>query len=274
MPVVAAWMPNAPPLVVPLSVQLNTLLTIDQPPVQVERFVEVVPAWAMEAAPKAPIGSLRALWPFVRRHLGLFTGWLLALACSSAATLSLPVAFRRMIGEMNSEVFVANADGSNPRNLTNHPSFEGWPAWSPDSRQIAFAGNRNSSYQIFVMKADGSDVRLVANTEGRATAPKWSPDGQALVFTTWSDAHRRRGCWIEYGQMRQRSLASVRELAADARLQVLGAERGEDPGVDIGDRGARLHRGAARLAGQAGGVAAGRRRVRSWRWTAARSGAR
>ena len=48
-------------------------------------------------APKAPIGSLRALWPFVRRHSGLFLAWLLALACSSAATLSLPVAFRSMI---------------------------------------------------------------------------------------------------------------------------------------------------------------------------------
>ena len=49
------------------------------------------------APAKAPIGSLRALWPFVHRHLGLFIGWLLALACSSAATLSLPVAFRSMI---------------------------------------------------------------------------------------------------------------------------------------------------------------------------------
>lgn len=50
-------------------------------------------------APKAPIGSLRALWPFVRRHSGLFMAWLLALACSSTATLSLPVAFRSMIDE-------------------------------------------------------------------------------------------------------------------------------------------------------------------------------
>ena len=48
-------------------------------------------------APKAPIGSLRALWPFVRRHSGLFVAWLTALAFSSTATLSLPVAFRQMI---------------------------------------------------------------------------------------------------------------------------------------------------------------------------------
>ncbi|MGN6152567.1 MAG: ABC transporter transmembrane domain-containing protein [Lysobacteraceae bacterium] len=49
--------------------------------------------------PKAPLGSLRALWPFVRRHKALFVGWLLALGISSSASLSLPVAFRTMIDE-------------------------------------------------------------------------------------------------------------------------------------------------------------------------------
>ena len=49
------------------------------------------------AKPKAKLGTLRALWPFVRQHGGLFTAWLLALALASAATLSLPVAFRQMI---------------------------------------------------------------------------------------------------------------------------------------------------------------------------------
>ena len=52
---------------------------------------------AADPKPKARLGTLRALWPFVRRHGGLFTAWLLALALASAATLSLPVAFRQMI---------------------------------------------------------------------------------------------------------------------------------------------------------------------------------
>ena len=43
------------------------------------------------------LGSLRTLWPFVRRHRGLVIAWLLALAVSSSATLSLPVAVRYMI---------------------------------------------------------------------------------------------------------------------------------------------------------------------------------
>ncbi len=43
------------------------------------------------------LGSLGTLWPFVRRHGGLFSAWLVALAVSSTATLSLPPAVKLMI---------------------------------------------------------------------------------------------------------------------------------------------------------------------------------
>ncbi|MGO4774514.1 ABC transporter transmembrane domain-containing protein, partial [Lysobacter sp. 2RAB21] len=55
-----------------------------------------------KAAPRrdrAPIGSLSTLWPFVRKHKGLFVAWLFALAASSAATLSFPAAFKTMIDQ-------------------------------------------------------------------------------------------------------------------------------------------------------------------------------
>lgn len=51
------------------------------------------------AKPKPRLGSLRALWPFVRRHSGLFVAWLVALAVASAATLSLPMAVRQIIDQ-------------------------------------------------------------------------------------------------------------------------------------------------------------------------------
>ena len=49
-----------------------------------------------KAAP-APINSLRAIWPFLRRYPGLLSGWLVALGLSSLATLCLPLAIGRMI---------------------------------------------------------------------------------------------------------------------------------------------------------------------------------
>ena len=93
------------------------------------------------------------------------------------------IVFRRMIGDMNSEVFVANSDGTGVTNLSNHMAFDGWPAWSPDGKKIAFSSNRRANYQIHIMDADGSNVRLLANTEGRATEPRWSVDGKTVFFT-------------------------------------------------------------------------------------------
>ncbi len=107
------------------------------------------------------------------------------------------IVFRKIIGEENSEVFVAEADGSNARNLTNNPFFDGWPTWSPDGKTIAFASNRRAhGYQIFVMNADGINPRLLSNTEGRGTAPRWSPDGKSIYFTNCVEKDYGTDCEI------------------------------------------------------------------------------
>lgn len=57
----------------------------------------------------------------------------------------------------NSEIYVMDADGSNPVNLTRHPSADLDPAWSPDGTKLAFASSRDGNFDIYVMDADGSD---------------------------------------------------------------------------------------------------------------------
>ncbi len=92
------------------------------------------------------------------------------------------IAYRRMVEATNSEVFLANSDGSAAVNLTNNPAFDGWPAWSPTGAKIAFASNRAGNHEIYIMNPDGTGVRKVADTKGRATAPKWSKDGSTIYF--------------------------------------------------------------------------------------------
>mgnify|MGYP002783856270 CR=1 FL=1 len=50
-------------------------------------------------SPRQSVNSLRGLWPFLSPHRRLLAAWIGALALSSAATLSLPVAVKHMIDQ-------------------------------------------------------------------------------------------------------------------------------------------------------------------------------
>jgi Tol biopolymer transport system component len=76
-----------------------------------------------------------------------------------------------------SEIYVMDADGSDPVRLTNDPAWDLTPAWSPDGTKVAFTSSRDGQ-SIYVMNADGSDpVRI---TGGHS--PAWSPDGKRMAF--------------------------------------------------------------------------------------------
>jgi Tol biopolymer transport system component len=53
---------------------------------------------------------------------------------------------------------VTNVDGSEERNLTDAPGFDGMPAWSSDGRRIAFVSDQEGSWEIYTMTADGAST--------------------------------------------------------------------------------------------------------------------
>lgn len=85
----------------------------------------------------------------------------------------------------NSDIYLANLDGSGLRNLTRHPSIDVSPTWSPDGSQIAFVSNRHGSPQIFVMDSSGGGPRRVTFAGSYNQTPSWCPraDTPLIAFT-------------------------------------------------------------------------------------------
>jgi dipeptidyl aminopeptidase/acylaminoacyl peptidase len=96
-------------------------------------------------------------------------------------------------------IWMMNADGSDPINLTDSPEFRGvapsGPAWSPDGETIAFSSTEELTEfdfrgRIYAMNADGSGLTpLVETVQGRLDDPAWSPDGR-IAF------HKDGGLWL------------------------------------------------------------------------------
>jgi Tol biopolymer transport system component len=117
------------------------------------------------------------------------------------------ILFERDTGTNRLDIFVIDVDGTGETNLTNAPSWDSSPAWSPDESRIVFASNRHETpdscddegrpedcnLEIWVMNVDGSDPVRLTNEPGIDAFPDWSPDGTRIVFHTARDGNLSSG---------------------------------------------------------------------------------
>src|SRR5258708_3765976 len=84
----------------------------------------------------------------------------------------------------NWEIFVMNADGSQPVNLTHTPKeHEHYPQVSPDGSRICFSidqgEGRDAVRSLYVMDIDGRHRKKLVD---HAREPFWRPDGKVIGF--------------------------------------------------------------------------------------------
>ena len=84
------------------------------------------------------------------------------------------------------DIYLMNADGSNVRQLTNAPGYDGGPFFSPDGQRIIWRRFDASGMiaDIFTMKLDGSDVVRVTDFKSMSWAPYFHPSGEYVIFTS------------------------------------------------------------------------------------------
>jgi len=82
------------------------------------------------------------------------------------------------------DIWVMDAEGNNPVQLTQGGGLDMRPAWSPDGKRLAFTSNRDGNYEIYVMHADGTRVQRVTQHPERDDYASWHPDGRRLVMVS------------------------------------------------------------------------------------------
>jgi hypothetical protein len=92
-----------------------------------------------------------------------------------------------------SQMYVADADGTNVRRLAPSTGYDYAEGWSPDGRSILFTSGRDGTgtVEVYVVGADGSNVRRLTFRPLEDGSPAWSPDGTTIVWSSRETANEK-----------------------------------------------------------------------------------
>jgi TolB protein len=93
-----------------------------------------------------------------------------------------------LVAPTSMEIWTANADGSNAKQITSFGQANWAPAYLPDSKRIIFASNqeykRGYPFNLYTINEDGSNLQKISRDKGFDAFPMFSPDGKKIVFAS------------------------------------------------------------------------------------------
>ncbi|RLD56024.1 MAG: peptidase S41, partial [Bacteroidetes bacterium] len=81
------------------------------------------------------------------------------------------------------DIYKVPSKGGKAIALTKNSAVDYCPVWSPDSKTIAFASNRNGNFDIYTMSAEGGTAKQLTFYSGNERPSDFSPDGKNILFS-------------------------------------------------------------------------------------------
>ncbi len=121
-------------------------------------------------------------------------------------------------------IFIADIDGKNVRQVTNLPGANWAPFFHPDGKKILFCSNHHSlkeggrRFDIFMINIDGTGLEQITNSGNFDAFPMFSYDGKKLVFCSNRNTERKFtretnvfvADWIEYPEDVDKNFKSIK----------------------------------------------------------------
>ncbi|RMH64389.1 MAG: hypothetical protein D6677_04855 [Calditrichaeota bacterium] len=83
------------------------------------------------------------------------------------------------------DLYVANADGSDPRPFLPAPGYDAEATVSPKGDKIVFTSTRNGDLDIYTCNIDGSDLKQLTHELGYDGGPFFSWDGEKIIYRSY-----------------------------------------------------------------------------------------
>jgi hypothetical protein len=95
---------------------------------------------------------------------------------------------RGLVRPTKLEIYVANADGSEPTQITYLDAASFAPFWHPSQKRVLFSSNygdpKGREFDIFAVDVDGTKLERITTAPGFDGFPMFSPDGRYLAFSS------------------------------------------------------------------------------------------
>jgi len=94
------------------------------------------------------------------------------------------------------EIYVKPSNSTAITQITNNPASDVQPAFSSDSRRIAFCSDRTGNWDIFVIDTDGRNLQQFTDDPAPEMHPSFSPDGSKLTYCRYNTQTRQWEIWL------------------------------------------------------------------------------